>query len=108
MKNWLDKEEANTGGLWGQLQPTALKPCCLDSDFFVDFFFPISETWFLVAYMQCILLIPLADIFSHIWRLKGREKKLSKHKPQTKKHKKEMLKLGAQLPWQLEFARFPS
>lgn len=56
------------------------------------YFFLVSETfkfpWFLVAYMQYVLLIPPADIFSpHIWRLKGVGGKLSKHNPLTKKHK---------------------
>lgn len=83
MKNWLDKEGGNTGGLWGQLQPTVLIPCCLDSKSYV-FFFTVSETWFLVAYMQCVLLILLADIFSHIWRLKGRKKNSPNINPKLK------------------------
>lgn len=52
------------------------------------YFFSVSETfkspWFLVTYMQCILLIPLADIFSHTWRLKEGEKILQNINPKLK------------------------
>lgn len=41
---------------------------CLESKSCVSFF-SVSETfkspWFPVAYLQCVLLIPLADIFLH-------------------------------------------
>lgn len=94
MENWLKKRR-----LCGRpVRPTAthiLISCCLDSKSCV-LYFSVSETlkspWFLVSYVQCVPLIPLADIFSHIWRLKGKKKNFPKHKPQTKK---EMLKLGA-------------
>lgn len=46
---------------------------------FLCVIFSFSETfkspWFLVASRQCVLLIPLADVFTHTWRLKGRGKK---------------------------------
>lgn len=31
--------------------------------------------WFLIAYLQYILSIPLGDIFSYIWRLKGKRQR---------------------------------
>ena len=38
--------------------------------------------------------------------VKSKGENLSQHILQTKKHKEEMLKLGVQLLWQLEFAKF--
>lgn len=56
--------------------------CCLDSKSCV-WYFSVRETfkspWFLLSYKQCVLLIPMADIFSQIWRLKRKGKKPSQN-----------------------------
>lgn len=108
---WIKKEA--TQEAWETDCNPGLICCCLDSKSCV-WYFSVRETfkspWFLLSYKQCVLLIPMADIFSQIWRLKrkGKKKSFQNINPTLKKHKQEMLKPRAWLPWQLGFAKLPS